>query len=166
MKTILETERLLLRELTLTDTAFIIDLVNSDGWLQYIGDRKIRTAEDARTYLGKGPLKSYAENGFGLWLIALKPGNEPIGICGLIKREGLDDVDIGFALLPGYEGKGYVFEVAEQTLVYGREKLRIPHIVAITTAENDRSVRLLKRLGMEFTKNIRLGDGEEMMLFE
>jgi len=166
MKTILETERLLLRELTLTDTSFIINLVNSAGWLQYIGDRNIKTTEDAYNYLQNGPIKSYAENGFGLWLIELKSINQPIGMCGLIKREGLENVDIGFALLPGYEGEGFVYEVATKTLLYAKETLHLPGIVAITTATNSRSINLLNKLGLDFTKHIQIGEGEVLMLFE
>src|SRR6201986_3267525 len=120
MNYILETERLRVREFTLNDAAFIIELVNSPGWLKYIGDRNIKTDDKAKEYLQNGPLKSYAENGFGLSMVELKSDGTPVGMCGIIKRVALEHADIGFAFLPQYMGKGYAYEIASATLLFAK----------------------------------------------
>jgi RimJ/RimL family protein N-acetyltransferase len=163
---IIDTERLLLREFTIDDAAFILELLNSPGWLQYIGDRNIKTFEDASQYLLNGPMKSYDQNGFGLSMVEIKEGNIPIGMCGLIKRETLEHIDIGFAFLPQYSGKGYAHEIAIATIEHARNNLKISKIVAITTQGNHNSIRLLNKIGLKFEKNIRFADEEEeLMLF-
>src|SRR5687767_3229567 len=116
MKQILETERLRLREFTLNDTAFIIELLNSPGWLKYIGERNVKTEEQAINYLQNGPMKSYLENGYGLSMVEKKVDDTPIGMCGIIRRETLDNPDIGFAFLPGYEAQGHGYEIASAVL--------------------------------------------------
>ena len=163
-KTILRTPRLLLREFESGDVNFILRLLNSPGWLQFIGDRNVRTAEDAYDYLANGPQKSYAQNGFGLWGVEDAATGNLIGMCGLIRRNTLEDVDIGFAFLPEYEGKGYAFEIASAVLLFAKMNLQLQRIVAITVPENRRSVRLLEKLGMKFEKMIRMGE-EDLMLF-
>src|ERR1700704_4791358 len=110
--TILETDRLLLRKLTADDAEFILDLLNQPSFLQFIGDKGVRTLDDARQYILAGPVASYERFGFGLYLTALKESQVSIGICGLIKRETLEDVDVGFAFLPQFWSKGYAFEAA------------------------------------------------------
>ena len=166
MGTVLDTERLVLRKLSLGDTAFILALLNTPTFIKFIGDRKIRTKLEAEGYLVNGPLRSYSENGFGLWLIELKNDKTPIGICGLIKREGLEDVDIGFALMPDYEGKGYGYEAAAATMNYGKTKLGLERIIAITTSNNINSINLIKKIGLHFEKYIFLPNGtEKLMLF-
>ncbi|MBS1495315.1 MAG: GNAT family N-acetyltransferase [Bacteroidetes bacterium] len=166
MAEILQTQRLYLREFTNNDAAFIVTLLNSATFLKFIGDKKVRTLSEAENYLTNGPIKSYAENGFGLWLYGLKETNKPIGMCGLIKRDTLADIDIGYAMLPAYENKGYALEISEATLNYGKTKLGINRIIAITSKENIRSARLLNKIGLHFEKNIQLGEGkEELMLF-
>jgi len=163
---ILETARLALREFTLQDAAFIIELVNTPGWIAFIGDRNIHTREAAEAYLANGPLKSYANNGFGLSLVALKESGVPIGMCGLIKRDTLEHVDIGFAFLPAFEGNGYGYEIASATLQYARETLQLPKIVAITVPYNERSIRLLEKIGLVFDKKIiPPGDDEELLYY-
>lgn len=147
---ILQTERLILRQLTLTDTPFIIELLNTEGWIKYIGDRNVKTAEQARQYLSNGPVKSYAANGFGLYLVALKDKQVPIGMCGLIKRDYLPHADIGYALLPQYAGKGYAFEIAKAVVGFAFNDLKMQHLLAITLPENNGSVKLLQKLGMVF----------------
>ncbi|CAN5789336.1 GNAT family N-acetyltransferase [soil metagenome] len=159
-----ETERLLLREFDTSDAAFILTLVNNATWLQFIGDRNIKTTSDAVYYLVNGPMKSYYQHGFGLSMIELKEGNIPIGMCGLIKREGLKDVDIGFALLPEFGGKGYAYEIAAATMQHAKETLGIKKVVAITSADNLHSIKLLKKIGLGFEKMVRVGK-EELMLF-
>lgn len=146
---ILQTERLILRQLTLTDTPFIIELLNTEGWLKYIGDRNVKTAEQARQYLANGPLKSYADNGFGLYLVSTK-SNTPIGLCGLIKRKYLPYPDIGYALLPRATGQGYAFEIVQAVIDFAFTDLQLQKILAITLPENKSSVKLLLKTGMQF----------------
>jgi RimJ/RimL family protein N-acetyltransferase len=118
---ILETERLCIHWLSLEDTGFILELLNDSAWLQFIGDFGVRTLEDARVYLLDSPLAMYARMGFGLYLTELKEGTVPIGVCGLIKRDFLEDVDIGFAFLPDFRKQGYAYEAAAAVLAYGKE---------------------------------------------
>ncbi|MEO5944325.1 MAG: GNAT family N-acetyltransferase [Ferruginibacter sp.] len=163
---ILETERLLLREFTKEDAPFIVALLNTVTFLKFIGDKKVRTISEAENYLATGPIKSYAENGFGLWLFSLKENNKSIGMCGLIKRDTLVDVDIGYAMLPEEENKGYAFEICNATMNYGKTKLGLDRIIAITSKENIRSSSLLNKIGLHFEKIVSLGEGkEELMLF-
>lgn len=166
MEVVIETPRLCLRLLTPDDAAFILELLNSPGWLQYIGDRGVKTRSDAEAYIGERIVKSYMDNGFGLYLMALKDGQMPIGMCGLIRRPGLDDIDIGFALLPQYAGQGYAFEAAAAVMDFARNELKIPRIVAITLPANKASISLLEKIGLRFERMIQLpGDTEELMLF-
>lgn len=147
---ILETERLFLRQLCLHDTAFIIELLNSEGWKKYIGDKNVKTAEQARQYLTNGPLKSYAAHGFGLYLVALKNVWTPVGICGLIKRDYLPFPDIGYAFLPHANGNGYAYEIAHALIRFAFNELKMEKILAITLPDNKPSVKLLHKLGMKF----------------
>jgi len=165
IKKILETERLILRELNTNDAEFILKLLNTPSWLKFIGDKKVHTIKDAENYLEKGPIDSYKKNGFGLWLILLKKNNTAIGICGLINRESLDDVDIGFALLPEHEKLGYGFEVASATMNYARNVLRINKIVAITDPKNIASIKLLNKIGLQFEKTIKVAEHDTTLLF-
>jgi RimJ/RimL family protein N-acetyltransferase len=163
---VLETERLVLRWLSTSDAAFILQLVNEPSWLQYIGDRGVKTLEDAENYIKKGPLEMYGRLGFGLNLVELKGSDEPIGICGLLKRESLDDVDIGFAFLPGFWGKGYAFESVSATILYGKSVLGLSRIVAITSQDNDPSGKLLEKLGFRLERLVRVAaDDEDLKLF-
>ncbi|HMJ46518.1 MAG TPA: GNAT family N-acetyltransferase [Ferruginibacter sp.] len=163
---ILETNRLILRQFTFQDTIFIIELLNSPGWLEFIGDRNVKTHKEAKAYLLNGPIKSYAENGFGLGLVKTKNDNTTIGMCGLIKRDELEYPDIGFAFLPGWSGKGYAYEIAEAVMEYAENQLGLPAVLAITTAANNSSIKLLVKLGLKFLKIISFpGKEEELMLF-
>jgi [ribosomal protein S5]-alanine N-acetyltransferase len=161
---IAETDNLVIRKLHAEDDMFILKLLNTPQWLQYIGDRGVRNADDARKYILNGPVTSYTRFGFGLYLVVLKNENAPIGICGLLKRETLQDVDLGFALLPEFVGKGYAYESASAVLQYGRTVLGLKRIVAITTPSNGNSKSLLTRLGFAFEKNVKQNN-EELMLF-
>jgi len=164
---IIETETLVLCEQTEEDAAFILELVNSRGWLKYIGDRGIKTIDEARNYIINGAMKSYAQNGFGLYLVKIKDGDMPAGVCGLIKREGLEHVDIGFAFLDKYSGKGYAFEAASAVMRYAKDVLQLSIIAAITTADNEPSIKLLNRIGLTYKGMVMLPQGEEkLMLFE
>lgn len=162
-KVILKTDRLILRQFDLTDVAFILQLLNSPGWLAYIGDRGVRTVAQAEAYLMEGPMASFASNGFGLAMVTLKENGVGIGMCGLIKREGLDDLDIGYALLPEYTRKGYAFEIASATLIYAKEQLRLRQLLAITDPKNQPSIRLLEKLGFRYEQEVQLRP-EDIML--
>jgi RimJ/RimL family protein N-acetyltransferase len=164
MNAILETERLQLRAFTLDDTQFIMELLNSAGWLRFIGDKNVRTKEQAKSYLEKGPLKSYQENGFGLWLAEKKDDQTAVGMCGIVKREILETPDIGFAFLPQFYGKGYALEAARATLSYANNSLGIPVVSAITLADNAKSIRLLERLGLHFSKPFLIPNSKEALL--
>lgn len=166
MTVILETERLILREFTLEDTDFIIELLNSSGWIRFIGDRNIHTQEAAGNYLINGPLKSYRINGFGLYGVELRHSHEPVGMCGLILRDYLETIDIGFAFLDSCTGKGYGTEIASATLSYAQNQLKFDKVLAITTEDNQASIRLLEKLGMQFDKVIRVpNDPEPLRLY-
>ncbi len=162
----LETERLTLKEFTVADTKFIIELLNSPGWIEFIGDRNVHTTEQATSYLLNGPIKSYSVNGFGLSMVETKEEKVPIGMCGIIKRPGLDDPDIGFAFLPGYHGKGYAYEMAKATLAYAIDELKLPRISAITIPTNKTSIKLLEKIGLKFKREFSLpGEDEILLLF-
>lgn len=162
----LETERLTLREVSTDDADFILRLLNEPSFLRFIGDKGVRNLQDARQYILNGPIASYNQNGFGLYLVVLKSMNTSIGMCGLIKRETLTDVDIGFAFLPEFWNKGYALESATAVFSYGKDVLKLPRIVAITNKDNVTSGKLLERLGLHFDRLIDLnGDGDETKLF-
>jgi RimJ/RimL family protein N-acetyltransferase len=163
---IFETERLVLRYLSVeTDLEFVVRLLNEPSFLQYIGDKGVRTLDDAREYLLNGPIASYEKNGFGLYLVQLKNDGQPIGICGLVKRETLADVDIGFALVPEFWNKGYAAEAAGAVALYARDTLGIDRLVAITSPDNEASARVLNKLGLTFERLVDLGDGKPVKLF-
>jgi ribosomal-protein-alanine N-acetyltransferase len=163
---VLETERLSLRRLTAEDAPFMLALLNEPSFLRFIGDRKVRTVDEARAYIQKGPAEMYARHGHGLYLASLKEDGTPAGMCGLIKRDGLEDVDIGFAFLPAFWGRGYASEAAAAVLEYGRKTLGLRRIVAITVPDNQSSIRLLEKIGLKFERMIQLnGEGPEIKLF-
>ena len=152
------TARLTLREIDAADAPFILTLVNDPAWLRFIGDKNVRTQGDARRYIEAGPAAMYAQRGFGLWLAERSEDRVPIGMCGLIKRDALPDIDLGFAFLPAYRGNGYAFEAAQAAIGFAWERLGLQRVVAITAPDNDDSVRLLERLGFRFERMLRLSD--------
>ena len=155
----LVTPRLVIRPFIEDDAVFIVALLNDPDWLRFIGDRKVRTLDDARRYLRNGPISSVARNGHGLMQVLLRADDGcevPIGMCGLIKREGLADVDLGFAFLPAWRKQGYAHEAAEAVLRHGRDVLGIGRVVAITLPDNVASARLLISLGMRFDSMMQL----------
>ena len=164
---VLETDRLVLRHLAPeTDADFILKLLNEPSFIRYIGDKKVRTLDDARRYIQDGPGKSYEENGFGLNKVELKSTGEPIGISGLVKRDTLPEPDIGFAFLPEYWNQGYAIESARAVMDHARNVLGIDRVVAITSPDNDASARLLEKIGLKFSRMIRLTDNApEIKLF-
>jgi RimJ/RimL family protein N-acetyltransferase len=163
---ILETERLLLRQLSTHEAEFILELLNEPSFIQNIGDRGVRTLADANSYILNGPVASYARNGFGLYLVVLKETNESIGMCGLIKRAGLDDVDIGYAFLPKFWSRGYAVESALATKSYAKNVIGLKRIVAITDPANGASIRVLEKIGLSFERMIKLSEDDiELKLF-
>ncbi len=159
-----ETPRLFLREFTPEDSSFLLELLNSPGWLQYIGDRNVHTTEEASKYLTGRLIPSYSQYGFGFYLVTRKEDEAKIGMCGLVKRASLEDVDIGYAFLPDYTGKGYALEATKAILNYGQRDLKMERIVAITNIDNERSIRLLEKIGMKCEKKMIL-PGETVELF-
>ena len=153
-----ETERLRLRHLLDSDAPFILELLNEPDFIRNIGDREVRTLEDARRYIQHGPMVSYSQHGFGLFLVELRDSGKPVGICGLLKRDYLQDVDVGFALRESYRGQGYAFEAAQAAMRHGQEDLGISRIVAITSPDNRASMKVLRKLGLEFERNLRIPD--------
>jgi Acetyltransferases, including N-acetylases of ribosomal proteins len=163
---IIETERLILRPFTPADAEFILTLLNEPSFVRYIGDKKVRDLEAARQYILNGPVASYERHGFGLCLVELRESHAPIGMCGLLKREELPQPDIGFAFLPAYWNKGFAFESAAAVLQDASERLRLERILAITSLDNEASIKLLQRLGFSFERVIKLSAGsDEVKLF-
>jgi len=161
---ILETERLVLREVTTGDVAFILELLNTPKFLKYIGDRGVRDIDAAQQYIDDRYLASYRDNGCGLYGVVEKAGRKLIGACGFVRRETLPGPDIGFSFLPAYEGKGYGFESASAVMKYGRETLGLDEVLAITSLDNDASERLLVKLGFRFDRVEEL-DGEPLKIY-
>ncbi|WP_373496870.1 GNAT family N-acetyltransferase [Aquiflexum sp.] len=161
MKNILRTERLIIRKLNLEDCTFIVKLLNSPGWLRYIGDREVKTKTDAIIYLQNGPLLSYEKYGYGLYLVGLIETGNPIGMCGILKRDSLEHPDLGFAFLPEFIGKGFAYEAAKGVVQFAREQLKIKNLLAITLPENSSSIKLLEKLGMKYEGVVKSPDGKE-----
>lgn len=163
---VIRTARLQLRELELRDDEFILQLLNESAFLRFIGDKGVRTLSDARDYIWKGPMDSYRRCGFGLYLASLSDGGLPIGICGLVKRDNLADVDVGFAFLSRYWSQGYATESAAAVLAHGTEQLRLARIVAITAPDNHGSIAVLEKIGLRFERMIKLTENSpELKLF-
>jgi RimJ/RimL family protein N-acetyltransferase len=161
----LTTDRLTLRYFTTDDAPFLLKLLNSEGWIKYIGDRNVHTVADAIVY-NKRFTDHYTAHGFGFYLVELTESQTPIGMCGLCRREGLPDADIGFAFLPEYSGKGYAYESAAACMIHARKDCNIATILGITVPYNEKSIRLLERIGLVFEKKLFMaGDDEELMLF-
>ncbi len=161
---VLETERLVLRWFDIKDAPFILELVNDPAWIQFIGDKRIKNLDDAKKYILNGPVDMYNKMGFGLYLVERKEDLTPLGMCGLIKRDSLEDVDIGFAFLEKFRSKGYGFESASAVIDYGVQNLGMKRIVAITTIDNINSGKLLEKVGLQFEKIIS-DSREDLKLF-
>jgi ribosomal-protein-alanine N-acetyltransferase len=161
----LATERLSLRDFTLADAAFILELMNDPDFITYIGDKGVRDLAGAEKYLREGPLASYARHGLGLWAVTL-PDGTPVGSCGLLKRDFLPHPDIGYAFLARHRGRGYAHEAAAAVLRHACEQLRLTTLHAITAFRNPDSVKLLGKLGFEFVEFIQQpGYAEPSRLF-
>lgn len=163
---VLETSRLELRHLAATDAPFIVRLLNDTAFLRFIGDRGVRTEADARAYLAAGPIDSYHRHGHGLYAATLRGSGEPIGMCGLVRRDYLDEPDLGFALLPQHRALGYTAEAAAAVIAHAREHLGIARLLAITSLDNIPSIRLLEKLGFRLERRMqRPAESEEINLF-
>ena len=162
-----QTPRLVLRPLTTGDADVIRELFNDASFLRFVGDRGVRTSEQARLYIESGPLASYACRGFGLNLVELKATGEAVGICGLLQRDELPAPDLGFALLPRFRSQGYAFEAAEAVLAHARHTLGLERVLAITSPDNAASIKILERLGFRFDRLVRLSAaGADLKLFQ
>lgn len=160
-----ETERLYMRPTKVEDAQFILELLNTPKWLSYIGDRKVYTEKDAVNYIKSKILPQFEEKQFGNYTVIRKEDHQKIGSCGLYDREGLDGIDIGFAFLPTYEGKGYGYESTSKLMEYGKEVHGLIYVNGITVKENIGSQRLLEKLGLKCIKTITLPDDPEPLLF-
>lgn len=161
-----ETSRLILRQVVTDDAAFILALLNDPAFLQYVGDKQVRNLGSAKSYILEGPAASYQTFGYGLYLVELAHSGIAIGICGLLKRDFLEHADLGFALMPEYCGHGYAFESAQATLKLARDKLQLVQVVAFAAHDNERSIKLLEKLGMSFNKQIVLpGTDKQVNLY-
>jgi RimJ/RimL family protein N-acetyltransferase len=163
---IVETERLRVRRISFGDAAFMLGLLNEPSFLKFIGDRGVRSEQDARRWVENMPLASYAQHGFGHFLVERKEDGAKLGMCGLIKRPALDDVDLGFAFLPAFWSQGYARESAEAVLAWGRSRCGLRRVVAIVQPDNRSSIRLLEALGFSREGTVRLTEaGPEILLF-
>jgi len=163
---VIRSERLQLRELEPQDDEFILRLLNEDSFVRFIGDKGVRTLSDAREYILKGPVDSYRRFGFGLYLTSLLDSGLPIGICGLVKRDTLPDVDVGFAFLTQYWSRGYAAESAAAVLAFGTEQLQLRRIVAITAPDNHASIAVLEKIGLKFERMVKLSEhSPELKMF-
>jgi RimJ/RimL family protein N-acetyltransferase len=163
---VLETERLQLSRLSYDDCEFIVELVNEPSFKRYIGDKNVKSQDDARRYLREGPIGNYEQFGYGLFLVNLRDTETPAGICGLVKREEFEDPDIGFAFLKRYRENGYASESAKAVLEYGFETLELRRIIALADPDNEPSLRLLERLGFVYEREVRMPeDNHDINLF-
>jgi len=165
MRTLL-TERLRIRRMDVSDAGFMLALLNQPSWLQFIGDRGVRTLDDARNYILQGPVAMVERLGYGFGVVEAIASAEPLGICGLAKRDYLDDADIGFAFMPQHCGQGYAHEAASAVLAFAHAELGMARVLATTRTTNSQSQKLLEKLGLRFERMIAHPDGDrELMLY-
>lgn len=165
MKT-LATERLILNQITLDDAETLLEVLNEPPFIRFVADRGVRTPEQAAAYIAEKMLPSFEKYGFGFYVVTLKETGEPVGICGLIKRDALDDVDIGFSILERHWRRGYAFEAASAVMDYAKRVLRLPRVVGITAPDNEKSGKLLEKLGLRYERTIQVpGFANESRLF-
>jgi RimJ/RimL family protein N-acetyltransferase len=163
---VIETERLTLREMSGADARVVLEILNDPGFIRFVGDRGVRTLDAAARYIEERFVESYRQNGFGLWLVEAKDERVPVGICGLLTRRELNVVEVGYAFLPPFRGRGYAFEAASAALRHARDALGLPRLHAIVDPENALSIRVLEKLGMRFERRVRLAPEEsEVSLF-
>ncbi len=160
----ISTNRLQLTEITFEDAPFIIELLNSPDWLQFIGDRNVKTVDEANAYIQRSYVHFYKKYGFGMYKMVLSETNQPIGMCGLVKRDYLEHHDIGFAILPAYQRKGYTYEAAAAIMKYASQTLKLHPILAFTNRDNIASQSLLVKIGLQFEKYIKIPNDEEILM--
>ena len=154
------TPRLVLRRLDFSDAEFLVGLLNQPSFIENIGEKGVRNAEDAHRYLREGPLAMYAQFGFGLWHVSRREDGAAMGMCGLLKRDILPDADIGYAFLPEFWGKGYAFEAAQACVAHARQKFGLSRLVAVVSEGNDGSIRVIEKLGMKFERMVSMRPNE------
>jgi len=167
--TVLETDRLLLRRFTASpsESEFVLRLLNEPSYLQYIGDKGVRTLEQAATYLLEGPIRSYQLHGHGLYLVVLKNSLQPVGTCGLLRRDQFPDADLGYAFLPEFWSQGFAYESASAVLDYGKRTLELARIIALVSPANSPSIKLLKKLGFSYSEQVKMEpSGSDAALYE
>jgi len=163
---VIETERLSLREMAEADAGFVLEVLNDPGFVRFVGDRGVRTVEEAARYIDERFAESYRQHGFGLWLVEAKDGGMPVGICGLLKRKELGVVEVGYAFLPTFRARGYAFEAASAAQRHARDVLGLPRLYAVVNPDNAASIRVLEKLGMKFERMVRLlGEESDISLF-
>lgn len=155
----LETSRLQLRPLVEHDCPFLVRLLNDPGWLRFIGDRGVRSRDDALRYLEEGPWASYSDHGFGLLAVTLRDGGDPVGICGLVQRGDLEHPDLGFAFLEAAGGQGFATEASRAVIAMAREALRLTTLLAIVDHDHRASLRVLDKLGFREEARHLIRDG-------
>jgi RimJ/RimL family protein N-acetyltransferase len=166
MEPVFVTPRLSLRKVTSGDAALLLELMNEPPYIENIGDRGVRTAPDAARYIEDKYTVSYERNGYGLYLVELREGLVPIGICGLVRRPALDHPDVGFAYLQRFWSKGYASEAAEATLAFARDTLALPYLYGVVSPSNARSIRILERLGLRYLRPIQIpGNSSEAQVY-
>jgi RimJ/RimL family protein N-acetyltransferase len=156
----LETARLTLRRFVFDDAPVVVELLNQPSFIRNIGDRGVRTVDDARRYLRDGPMAMYEKYGFGLWHASRRADGAFVGMCGLLKRDVLPDVDVGYAFLPGHWGQGYAFEAASATVELGARKFGLARVIGVVSDHNAASIRVLEKLGMRFERMHQMHPGE------
>lgn len=164
---VIETERLNLREMSDADAPFMLELLNDPDFILFIADRGVRTLEGAARYIEERFVANYRQHGFGLWLVETKEGREAAGMCGLLKRGApVPGVEVGYAFLPKFRGRGYAYEAAAAAKRHAREALGLPRLYAIVNPDNDASIRVLEKLGLRFEHPVRLeGEASDISLF-
>ena len=167
--TVLETDRLLLQRFTASpsESEFALRLLNEPSYLQYIGDKGVRTLEQATAYLLEGPIKSYQLHGHGLYLVVLKDSLQPVGICGLLRRDQFPDADLGYAFLPEFWSQGFAYESASAVLDYGKRTLKLSKIIALVSPANSPSIKLLEKLGFTYSEQVKMEpSGSDAAVYE
>jgi len=162
----LQTERLSLRRLTLDDAELMLAVWNDPAFIRHVGDRGIRTIDAARVALQEGALKLFSDYGYGPFRVALIADDTPVGVCGLFRREGLEEPDIGFSILPQHWRKGYAFEAASAVVRHAKTDIRLERLTAVVSTENAASVALIEKLGLQFERMQRLpGDNDDVAVY-
>lgn len=150
MKPILETNRLILRELNIDDAKNFYELNLNPNVVKYTGDKAFANVAEAQIFLNN--YKDYEINGFGRWAVIDKSNGEFLGWCGLKYVQELNETDIGFRFFEKHWGKGFATESAKACLEFGFEKLKLKSIVGRAMAKNIASIKVLEKLGLKYER--------------